>query len=216
MKKWKKFLLPAMCVFMLQAPVLANAESTDNSGSVTTVVEDPVVTPTPALKNGIITKGSKKYYYKDGVMQKNCWDASKKYYFGKNGVAYAAPKISGCKKNVVVKKIGKKYYGFDRTGCKVKKGVYADAKGTPYYFDKNGVRVAKTSNKLKAASKYMANGATLRTLLRKAIGKPSRTKYYSSCMNGVKRDLRLTYPNIYVQLGEKYTGGEIVYGIQAR
>ncbi len=37
---------------------------------------------------------------------------------------------------------------------KWKKGVYADAKGTPYYFDKKGVRVAKKSNQLKAASKY--------------------------------------------------------------
>jgi len=26
MKKWKKLLLPAMCVFMLQTPVIANAE----------------------------------------------------------------------------------------------------------------------------------------------------------------------------------------------
>ena len=27
MKKWKKLLLPAMCVFMLQTPVIANAEA---------------------------------------------------------------------------------------------------------------------------------------------------------------------------------------------
>ena len=33
-------------------------------------------------------------------------------------------------------------------------------KGTPYYFDKKGVRVAKKSNQLKAASKYMADGAS--------------------------------------------------------
>ena len=29
MKKWKKLLLPAMCVFMLQTPVIANAEAVD-------------------------------------------------------------------------------------------------------------------------------------------------------------------------------------------
>ena len=149
---------------------------------------------------------------KDGVMQKNCWSADKKQYFGKNGVAYAAPKESGYKKNVVVKKIDKKYFGFDRNGYKVKKGVYADLKGTPYYFDKNGVRVAKKSSQLKKASKYMANGATLRKLL----GKPSKTRSYSSCMNGVSKDLKLTYANIYVSLGKKIGGGEIVYGIQAR
>ena len=145
-------------------------------------------------------------------MQKNCWSPDKKQYFGKNGVAYAAPKVSGCKKNIVVKKIGKKYYGFDRNGFKVKKGVYADAKVTPYYFYKKCVRVAKKSNQLKAARKYMADGAVLRKLL----GRPSKTKTLSSCMTGISKDLKLTYANIFVQLGKKTTGGEIVYGVQAR
>ena len=165
MRKWKKLLLPAMCAFMLQIPVIVNAEAVDSSNNVTSAVETPVATPTPALLDGIVKKGSRTYFYKNGVMQKNCWSPDKKQYFGKNGVAYAAPKVSGCKKNIVVKKIGKKYYGFDRNGFKVKKGVYADAKGTPYYFDKKGVRVAKKSNQLKAASKYMADGAVLRKLL---------------------------------------------------
>ena len=202
MKKWKKLLLPAMCVFMLQTPVIANAEATGSSDGAAAVVEDPVAAPTPALLNGIIKKGSKTYYYKDGVMQKNCWSTDKKQYFGKNGVAYAAPKESGYKKNVVVKKIGKKYYGFDRNGYKVKKGVYADLKGTPYYFNKNGVRVAKKSSQLKKASKL--------------LGKPSKTRSYSSCMNGVSKDMKLTYANIYVSLGKKISGGEIIYGIQPR
>ena len=212
MKKWKKLLLPAMCVFMLQTPVIANAEVAGSSDGAAAVVENPVAAPTPALLNGIIKKGSKTYYYKDGVMQKNCWSADKKQYFGKNGVAYAAPKESGYKKNVVVKKIGKKYYGFDRNGYKVKKGVYSDLKGTPYYFDKKGVRVAKKSSQLKKASKYMENGVKLRKLL----GKPSKTRSYSSCMNGVSKDMKLTYANIYVSLGKKISGGEIIYGIQPR
>ena len=212
MKKWKKLLLPAMCVFMLQTPVIANAETAGSRDGTAVVVENPVAAPTPALLNGIIKKGSKTYYYKDGVMQKNCWSIDKKQYFGKNGVAYAAPKESGYKKNVVVKKIGKKYYGFDRNGYKVKKGVYADLKGTPYYFDKNGVRVAKKSSQLKKASKYMENGVKLRKLL----GKPSKTRSYSSCMNGVSKDMKLTYANIYVSLGKKISGGEIIYGIQPR
>ena len=122
------------------------------------------------------------------------------------------PKESGYKKNVVVKKIGKKYYGFDRNGYKVKKGVYADLKGTPYYFNKNGVRVAKKSSQLKKASKYMENGVKLRKLL----GKPSKTKSYSTCMTGISKDLKLTYANIYVSLGKKIGGGEMVYGIQSR
>ena len=70
MKKWKKLLLPAMCVFMLQTPVIANAEVAGSSDGAAAVVENPVAAPTPALLNGIIKKGSKTYYYKDGVMQK--------------------------------------------------------------------------------------------------------------------------------------------------
>lgn len=211
-EKMEKITSSSLCAFMLQIPVIVNAEAVDSSNNVTSAVETPVATPTPALLDGIVKKGSRTYFYKNGVMQKNCWSPDKKQYFGKNGVAYAAPKVSGCKKNIVVKKIGKKYYGFDRNGFKVKKGVYADAKGTPYYFDKKGVRVAKKSNQLKAASKYMADGAVLRKLL----GRPSKTKTLSSCMTGISKDLKLTYANIFVQLGKKTTGGEIVYGVQAR
>lgn len=49
MKKWKKLLLPAMCVFMLQTPVIANAEATGSSDGAAAVVEDPVQLPSPAL-----------------------------------------------------------------------------------------------------------------------------------------------------------------------
>ena len=189
MRKWNNLLIPDMCAFMLQIPVIVNAEAVDSSNNVTSAVETPVATPTPALLDGIVKKGSRTYIYKNGVMLKNC-----------------------CKKNIGVNKVGKKYFGLDSTGLKVKKGVYADAKGTPYYFDKKGVRVAKKSNQLKAASKYMADGAVLRKLL----GRPSKTKTLSSCMTGISKDLKLTYANIFVQLGKKTTGGEIVYGVQAR
>ena len=94
MRKWKKLLLPAMCAFMLQIPVIVNAEAVDSSNNVTSAVETPVATPTPALLDGIVKKGSRTYFYKNGVMQKNCWSPDKKQYFGKNGVAYAAPKVS--------------------------------------------------------------------------------------------------------------------------
>ena len=49
MRKWKKLLLPAMCAFMLQIPVIVNAEAVDSSNNVTSAVETPVATPTPAL-----------------------------------------------------------------------------------------------------------------------------------------------------------------------
>lgn len=211
MKKWKKLLIPAMCVFMLQTPVIASADATV-SGNAASVITDPVATPAQAVKNGIYTESGKKYLYVNGVKKKKCWDKTKTYYFGKNGAAYAAPKVAWSKKNVKVFKIGKKKYGFDRNGCKVKTGVYADQKGTPYYF-KKGVLVEKKSAQLKKASKYRANGKTLRKLMGK---KPSRTTSSSSCLAGVKKDLTLTYANVYVQLGKKKNGSEIVIGIQAR
>lgn len=62
MKKWKKLLIPAMCVFMLQTPVIANAEAA-GSGNAVSVITDPVATPAPAVKNGIYTEGGKKYLY---------------------------------------------------------------------------------------------------------------------------------------------------------
>ena len=136
MRKWKKLLLPAMCAFMLQIPVIVNAEAVDSSNNVTSAVETPVATPTPALLDGIVKKGSRTYFYKNCVMQKNCW----------------------------------------------------------------------------SPGKYMADGAVLRKLL----GRPSKTKTLSSCMTGISKDLKLTYANIFVQLGKKTTGGEIVYGVQAR
>ena len=42
----------------------------------------------------------------------------------------------------------------------------------------------------------MADGAVLRKLL----GRPSKTKTLSSCMTGISKDLKLTYANIFVQL----------------
>ena len=58
MRKWKKLLLPTMCAFMLQIPVIVNAEAVDSSNNVTSAVETPVATPTPALLDGIVKKGS--------------------------------------------------------------------------------------------------------------------------------------------------------------
>ena len=46
-----------MCAFMLQIPVIVNAEAADNSNNVDIwAVETPVATPTPALLDGIVRK----------------------------------------------------------------------------------------------------------------------------------------------------------------
>ena len=55
MKKWKKLLIPAMCVFMLQTPVIASADATV-SGNAASVITNPVATPAQAVKNGIYTE----------------------------------------------------------------------------------------------------------------------------------------------------------------
>ena len=76
MKKWKKLLIPAVCLFLMQAPVIASAESDTTTG----VVTETTVTPTPVpAKNGVIKEKNKLYYYKNGVKQKNCRDPTRTY-----------------------------------------------------------------------------------------------------------------------------------------
>ena len=58
MKKWKKLLLPAMCAFMLQTPVIANADSNGNTASVT---EDSAVTTTPRTETPTVTPSIAKW-----------------------------------------------------------------------------------------------------------------------------------------------------------
>lgn len=200
-------MISLVCICLLCSPIMVSAANKTNTTKATTIKA-----VSSKKLNGVITQKGKKYYYKNGVKQKNCWDKNKKYYFGKNGVAYAAPKAYGCKKNIVVKKIGKYQYGFDVNGRKVTNGVYADSKGKAYYFNKSGTLNTSKTNKINKAAKYMASGKNLRKLL----GKELKSKYSSSCMNGVYKDVQLTYPNIYVELGRYKSGKEIVYGIQAR
>lgn len=140
MKKWKKFLIPAVCLFLMQSPSIAFAENTVTAdGSATVTVEDPANPGTqPEQESKIVVEKGKRHYYVNGVLQKNCWDPSKTYYFDGKGNAYTAPKASGSKKNVIAKKISGKQYCFDRNGRKVTKGIYANAKGTAYYVDKKG------------------------------------------------------------------------------
>lgn len=208
MKKWKKMLAIAMCTCMFQSPAVAFADvAADVSQTTTTVGE------TTELKEGLKTEKGKIYYYENGVKVKNQWRKSGQYnyYFGANGAAYAAPKISGMKQNVLVKKIGSKKYGFDRKGHKIISGVYSDETGTAYVF-KKGVLNAKASTKVNKAAKNMVSAKTIRKLL----GKPIKTKKYTSCLVLGGKDLKLFYEHIAVQLGQYPDGREVVYGIQCR
>ncbi len=215
MKKWKKFLIPAACLFLMQSPSIVFAENTVTAdGSATVTVEDPADPGTqPEQESKIVVEKGKRHYYVNGVLQKNCWDPSKTYYFDGKGNAYTAPKASGSKKNVIAKKISGKQYCFDRNGRKVTKGIYANAKGTAYYVDKKGVVNAKKTKQINNAAKYMKPAKQLRKLM--GTKKP-KTKYLTTCLTGMKRDVKLTYDNVYVMLGQRPDGSEVVYGIQAR
>lgn len=157
-----------------------------------------------AQKNGLTyskTEGQY-FFYEKGKKVKNDWrttDSGYKYYFDKHGTAYAAENMFGTKHNIVVKKINKKYYGFDNKGRMVK-GLYVSDAGKFYYFNtKTGVYSSATSKKYRTASGYMKNAAALRKLL----GKPVKTRTSDSCFtpNGkTGKDVILTYKRYTVSL----------------
>ena len=78
MRKFTKTLAVVLSLSMtltMGAPVFAEGTA-DSSNTVTTVVEAPVVTPTPAQENkppktGFYKKAGKTYYYKNGKLVKN-------------------------------------------------------------------------------------------------------------------------------------------------
>lgn len=104
MKNWKKVLLACLCLATAGAPAVS---AMPVMASETNIGEAPVV-------EGLLKENGKIYYYKDGSAVKKSWITvdGYKYYFGKDGVAYAA----GSDRNVLVKKIGSSYYGFDKNG----------------------------------------------------------------------------------------------------
>ncbi len=173
-----------------------------------------------SVKKGLKKEKGSYYYYVNGKQVKKTWKTIKgqKYYFGKNGKAYAAPDRSsqGYKKNIVVKKIGKYSYGFDSKGCMVKSGYYNnpdkfDSKGNTmtYYFDKKGRYQAKQSKKIQKAGDYRADAKKLRAIL----GKPRKTKKLNSCFEEEGDDYRLVYSTVSVTIHRYPDGREIVFGI---
>lgn len=214
-KLLKKIAIFFLCVCMAQGTVLLAAV--------------PQTVQAATVKKGLKKEGKYYYYYENGVKVKNTWKTVKKkvsgktvsyrYYFGKNGRAYAAPDLSKSdryKKNVLVKKIGKYYYGFDRNGRMVTSGYYNnpqkyDRNGDTYtyYFDKNGRYNSKKSLAIRKAGKYMTNAAAIR----KILGTPKKTSKLDSCFGEAGNDYRLTYTNISVTIHRYPDGREIVFGI---
>lgn len=169
---------------------------------------------------GLMKEGSNYYYYKGSKKVTNSFVNVKfknssgktytnRYYFGKNGAAYKGKKDSMGTVIPAVKKIGSYYYGFDASARMITGTYVVNEKF--YVFASNGRLNKTTTNKLRTASRYQANAATLRSLL----GKPQKTVTSDSCYNDGK-DLLLYYPHFYVSLNRDKAGKEIVFGVMAR
>ena len=209
MKKCKKILILVLCLLMVQIPVLT--------------VSPAETVQAATVKSGLKKEKGKYYYYEKGKKVQNTWKTIKtkengktvscRYYFGKNGAAYAAGKSYG-KYNVAVKKIKGVQYGFDTRGRLVK-GIYVSGDNMKFYaFTKKGVYDSKKSSALRKAAKYGADAAALRKLL----GKPLKETTSDSCMTIPGTDIALTdviltYNTFTVSLG-RYPDGtkEMIYG----
>lgn len=207
MKTWKK-LLVSMAVVLLMAVLPVSSLGSLRAEA--------------AAKKGLVKSGGKYYYYSGGKKIKKKWKNIKvkengkkvtyRYYFGKDGAAYAAKKVSGMKKNIVAKKIGSKTYGFDRYGHMMK-GVCATSSGKIYFFNNKGVWNKTKSKQYNSAAKYGKNAATIRKLL----GTPLKEKTSDSCyLPGQGVDVQVTYENVVLSLFRYNNGTEIVFGVFPR
>lgn len=115
MKKWKRILAVVLCMACMQVPVITETGA--------------VQVQAATVKKGLKKEGTRYYYYENGVRVKNAWrtvskiqngkTVSYRYYFDKNGVAYAGKKVNGVTQ-IALKKISGCYYGFDSYGRMVK------------------------------------------------------------------------------------------------
>lgn len=176
------------------------------------------------VKKGLVKEGKYYYYYQNNKKVKNTWKTvrSARYYFGSNGRAYAAPdmtKTDNYKQNIVVKKIGKYYYGFDNKGRMVKSGYYnnpqkLDSNGDSmtYYFDRNGRYQAAKSKAVRKAGAYGKDAVSVRRLL----GKPKSIEKLNSCFGEPGDDYQWNYTHIYVTVHIYPDETGIVFGIFPR
>ena len=177
---------------------------------------------TTTTKKGLVEKNGKYYFYYKGKKIKNKWKTIRidgkayKYYFGKNGAAYAGKVITsyGYKlgETLAVKKISGKSYGFNAAGQRVK-GIqvsYDTSSGNLkfYAFSSKGVLNKTKTAKLRKAAKRGADWAALKKLL----GKPAASEYAEGC-NEEGLDGIQTYKNFTVTTHKYPDGREIVYEV---
>lgn len=202
MRNLKKLFLLVLCLFMIQPVIL------------------PKVAPTTveaAAKKGLVKEGKNYYYYVKGKKVKNVWktvtvkNVKYKYYFGKTGAAYKAPKDIYTNNNMVVKKISGKYYGFDNAGRMVT-GVWATDTGKVYYFSAKGVYNA---DKTKAIRKVIAKNDVKGTI--KALGKWKKHTESNSCMRPNSTDVVYDYDHVTLTIiRDNKTGKEEIYEVCPR
>ncbi|MDO4340421.1 MAG: hypothetical protein Q4C91_20420 [Eubacteriales bacterium] len=205
MKKWVKFLGIIFCLLLVQTSIFA--------------VKAPAIVQAGTVKSGLKKENGRYYYYAEGVKVKNTWKTIKtvsngktisgRYFFGRDGAAYAGKKVKGAKVPAV-KKIGGKYYGFGISG-RMLKGTYVINEKFYVFHSKTGVYDSERSVRLRKASEYEKDAKTLRKLL----GKPQKTVTRESCY-GEGRESILYYPNFMVCLYKNEQGKEIVLGILGR
>lgn len=178
---------------------------------------------TSDTKTGLVKEKGKYYYYvlnEEGQPEKvtNKWKTIKitkngktstyKYYFGKDGAAYAGSVKIGVK-TPAVKKVGTKYYGFD-VYARMLKGTYVINDKFYVLNSKTGVYDSTKSKKLRKAYSNTQNASQLKKLL----GKPEKTKSASSCL-GLK-DYMIYYPNFVLYTTKMQKGVEVITGVTAR
>lgn len=206
MKRLKKVLVMILCLLMIQIP--------------STAVSQPCSVQAAAVKSGLKYENGKYYYYQNGSKIKSKWKTvttkdskgkkvSYRYYFGKDGAAYAGKKRSGVTYCFTVKKIGTKSYGFDYKG-RMLKGIYVSNQEKFYVFDsKTGVYNAAQSSKLNKAAVYNKSSETLRSLLKSR--KPVKTESSSSCFFQGGKDIVITYDHYIINYSRNKAGTKEVF-----
>ena len=217
MKKWtKKILVAVLCLMMLQMPAAEPLIAVQTVQAASTAKAAKV-------KNGLKKEGGQYYYYVKGKKVKNTWKtvtvANKttgkkmtyRYYFSNTGKAYKGGTFFR-ENYLLIKKIGGKYYGFNRYAQMVK-GVYYSAYGQSragfYAFNtKTGVYDARTSSRLRKAFVREKSSAALR----KALGRPLRTRKTDGCY-GDGQEYLLEYTRFWVNTYKDKKGKEIVLDV---
>lgn len=199
------FLFASVSAICWQTPVSAEAADTNDA------------------KTGLVKEKGKYYYYvinEDGQSERiiNKWKNVKitkngktstyRYYFGKDGAAYAGSVKLGVK-TPAVRKVGTKYYGFD-TYARMLKGIYIINDKFYVFNSKTGVYDSAKSLKLRKAYGYEKQAATLKKLL----GKPKKTKNLTGCYGNGKEHM-LYYENFVLSTGETAKGVEVIFGALA-